>query len=467
MTNCININWNFSIDLIKKRLNKILNKLNLDNQFTSDTFLDNFILDQQTICLLANNCIFKNIDNHYDIFIKFYPKKQLKLITNTGDFYKEKNGIYLIKSNLIAYFHLKTTTMKELILNNQDIIWDSDRCLVTLKGYQSLGKKYCPIFLKNTEIKNKYKWDHYIFKPGKKPKLKNNKNCYICKKPFDDDFQIDYYNCLCLDCSIFNYEKRLINIDLKDKTALVTGGRAKIGHGIVLRLLRYGCKVITTTRLVNTTVYNYSLAEDYKKWKNKLTIIKCDFTDLKQVNYLIEYCKDKKLDFLINNACQTVKPSKLGIQKLIKLENICKSSITYQSIDINEKINGKIKENINKNQELIKFSSSNVIKLEKQNVILDKQIIKMSMEKYNLHYNSFMTIQEGKYDNSWKHGMGEIDTDEILQSSVINQIIPTLLVNSLIKTMADTKNAIIIQSTPIEKVLGVTGPTGISQPPAA
>ena len=38
-TNFININWNFGINLFKKRLNKLLNKLDLDGQFTSESFL--------------------------------------------------------------------------------------------------------------------------------------------------------------------------------------------------------------------------------------------------------------------------------------------------------------------------------------------------------------------------------------------------------------------------------------------
>ena len=62
--------------------------------------------------------------------------------------------------------------------------------------------------------------------------------CYICKQPYT---QVDaFYHQLCPECAAFNHSKRDARTDLSGKRALLTGGRAKIGMYIALRLLRDG-----------------------------------------------------------------------------------------------------------------------------------------------------------------------------------------------------------------------------------
>ena len=70
--------------------------------------------------------------------------------------------------------------------------------------------------------------------------------CYICKEDYTEVHF--FYHLLCPKCAAFNYEMRHLSADLTGRTALVTGGRVKIGFQTVLRLLRDGAKVIVTTR---------------------------------------------------------------------------------------------------------------------------------------------------------------------------------------------------------------------------
>ncbi len=61
--------------------------------------------------------------------------------------------------------------------------------------------------------------------------------------------EVDYfYHQLCPDCARLNREKRDARADLTGKRALLTGGRAKIGMYIALRLLRDGAHTTITTR---------------------------------------------------------------------------------------------------------------------------------------------------------------------------------------------------------------------------
>ena len=103
-------------------------------------------------------------------------------------------------------------------------------------------------------------------------------------------------------------KKRLQKADLSGMTALVTGGRIKIGFEIAIKLLRDGARVFVTSRFSSDALMRYESQTDYDEWKNKLTIIQCDFISQRQVQSLIDFIKENvtKLDILINNAAQTL-----------------------------------------------------------------------------------------------------------------------------------------------------------------
>jgi hypothetical protein len=70
--------------------------------------------------------------------------------------------------------------------------------------------------------------------------LKKARACYICKQ----DYTIvdAFYHQLCPSCAAMSHAKRDARTDLTGKRALLTGGRAKIGMYIALRLLRDGAR---------------------------------------------------------------------------------------------------------------------------------------------------------------------------------------------------------------------------------
>ena len=100
-----------------------------------------------------------------------------------------------------------------------------------------------------------------------------------------------------------------MELDFKERIAIVTGGRVKIGYYIVKKLLSYGCKVITTSRFPNDALARFKEDPDYDLFKNNLIIYPIDFrifqSTVKFVNYIKDNCSH--IDFLINNAAQTVR----------------------------------------------------------------------------------------------------------------------------------------------------------------
>jgi len=143
--------------------------------------------------------------------------------------------------------------------------------------------------------------------------------CYICKESYR---QVDaFYHQLCPDCAAFNHARRDARTDLSGRRALLTGGRAKIGMYIALRLLRDGADTTITTRFPNDAVRRFRAMEDSDEWFERLHIVGIDLRDPRQVVDLADSIAAKgPLDILINNACQTVRRTPEAYAPLIKAE---------------------------------------------------------------------------------------------------------------------------------------------------
>ena len=106
----------------------------------------------------------------------------------------------------------------------------------------------------------------------------------------------------------FQPRKRDATTDLRGRRALLTGGRAKIGMYIALRLLRDGAHTTITTRFPNDAVRRFKAMEDSADWLHRLEIVGIDLRDPAQVVALADSVGAAgPLDILINNAAQTVR----------------------------------------------------------------------------------------------------------------------------------------------------------------
>jgi NAD(P)-dependent dehydrogenase (short-subunit alcohol dehydrogenase family) len=132
--------------------------------------------------------------------------------------------------------------------------------------------------------------------------------CYICKEPYTE---VDaFYHQLCPVCAALNHAHRDARTDLTGRRALLTGGRAKIGMYIALRLLRDGAHTTITTRFPNDAVRRFTAMPDSADWIHRLRIVGIDLRDPAQVVALADsVAAAGSLDILINNAAQTVRRS--------------------------------------------------------------------------------------------------------------------------------------------------------------
>jgi NAD(P)-dependent dehydrogenase (short-subunit alcohol dehydrogenase family) len=142
---------------------------------------------------------------------------------------------------------------------------------------------------------------------GRRAELKRELACYVCKQPFTKLHR--YYDSLCEPCGDFNYAKREQTADLAGHYAVVTGARVKIGYQAALKLLRAGAHVVVTTRFPVDAASRYAKEADFAEFRARLQIFGLDLRHTPSVELFARFVAERlpRLDYVLNNACQTVR----------------------------------------------------------------------------------------------------------------------------------------------------------------
>src|SRR5688572_26551680 len=132
-------------------------------------------------------------------------------------------------------------------------------------------------------------------------------HCYVCKQKYT--LIHHFYDQMCPPCADLNFRKRTELADLRGRVALLTGGRVKIGYQAGLKLLRCGAELIVTTRFPRDSARRYAAEPDFEEWGDRLQIFGLDLRHTPSVE---AFCQQllatrTRLDFIISNACQTVR----------------------------------------------------------------------------------------------------------------------------------------------------------------
>jgi NAD(P)-dependent dehydrogenase (short-subunit alcohol dehydrogenase family) len=131
--------------------------------------------------------------------------------------------------------------------------------------------------------------------------------CYVCKKRFETLHH--FYDQLCPECGEFNFNKRTQRADLRGRTAIVTGGRVKIGYQAAILLLRSGARVLVTTRFPRDAAERFAREPDFAAWSDRVVVHGLDLRHTPSVETFAHHVlqTEPRLDFVIHNACQTVR----------------------------------------------------------------------------------------------------------------------------------------------------------------
>ena len=132
-------------------------------------------------------------------------------------------------------------------------------------------------------------------------------HCYVCKVRYREIHH--FYDQLCPDCAELNYAKRGELADMSGMVVLLTGGRVKIGYQAGIKLLRSGAELVVTTRFPRDAAQRYASEPDFADWGHRLEVFG---VDLRHTPSVEEFCRHvlatrRRLDAIVNNACQTVR----------------------------------------------------------------------------------------------------------------------------------------------------------------
>lgn len=150
--------------------------------------------------------------------------------------------------------------------------------------------------------------------------VSEEQHCYVCKQKYVKVH--GFYDQLCPPCAERSFAKRTESADLSGRVALLTGGRVKIGYQAGVKLLRAGASLIVTTRFARDSALRYSREPDFEEWQDRLEIYGLDLRHTPSVEGFCRHlhARRPRLDFIVNNACQTVRRPPEFYRHMIELE---------------------------------------------------------------------------------------------------------------------------------------------------
>ncbi|SHK64748.1 short chain dehydrogenase [Pseudonocardia thermophila] len=250
--------------------------------------------------------------------------------------------------------------------------------------------------------------------------LRKARSCYTCKERYT---VVDaFYHQLCPSCAELHHAKRTARTDLTGRRALLTGGRAKIGMYIALRLLRDGAHTTITTRFPNDAVRRFAAVPDSGDWLHRLRVVGIDLRDPAQVLALADDVASRgRLDILINNAAQTVRRPPGSYAALLAGEREPAPELV----------------------ETITFghlASASLPALEQSTGISPHAVTALALTAatptLEAKVDAGGLVPDTSPENSWSRVVHQIDPLELLEVQLCNQTAPFLLVSKLRPVLA-------------------------------
>ncbi|MCB0405425.1 MAG: SDR family oxidoreductase [Bdellovibrionales bacterium] len=277
-----------------------------------------------------------------------------------------------------------------------------------------------------------------------RPRLNRPRNCYVCKKEFDTLHF--FYDSMCATCGDFNFQKRSQTASLDGTVTLLTGGRIKIGYQCALMLLRAGSHVIVTTRFPRDAVQRFSREKDYADWNKRLELHGLDLRHSPSVDAFCEHLIQHlpRLDFLINNAAQTVRRPPGFYRHLLEQESVPLSTLPTHLRTPLAAYEGfrtpRLHTGIESDWVADLATQGAAIGLQAAGLLTQIPVLKEDSEPDKAFF------PEGKRDadlqqvdlrtmNSWRMKLADVPTPELIEVQLVNAIAPFILCSKLKRVM--------------------------------
>ena len=264
-------------------------------------------------------------------------------------------------------------------------------------------------------------------------RLREPQNCYICKADYLDLHH--HYDTLCPTCADFNWLKRTQTADLGGRSALVTGARVKIGFEAAVMLLRAGASVVVTTRFPGDAARRFSELADYSVWGERLSIYGLDLRHTPSIEALADHLNATlpTLDFLIHNACQTVRRPPAYYTHLLADEHLDQLAPEVRArVEAHEALLRSRKQGSEAGSIVASGSVADGSMSGLANAATLNQLDLLSeRDQAHLFPEGILDGEGQQLDlrkkNSWRMNLAEVSTVELLEVQLVNSIAPYVL----------------------------------------
>ena len=229
-----------------------------------------------------------------------------------------------------------------------------------------------------------------------------DQHCYVCKQEYSTLHP--FYDQMCKECGDFNFAKRSETADLSGRVALLTGGRVKIGYQAGIKLLRAGASLIVTTRFPRDAAQRYAQEPDFAEWGDRLEIFGLDLRHTPSVEDFCHHLLSSRdrLDFIISNACQTVRRPPEFYRHMMEGEKALDS--------LPARVQG-----------LIPSAEMTQIPLLPEDALVQSGLFPAGLLDQDLQQ---VDLRER---NSWRLLLDEVSTVEVLETQLVNAVAPFVL----------------------------------------
>jgi NAD(P)-dependent dehydrogenase (short-subunit alcohol dehydrogenase family) len=266
-----------------------------------------------------------------------------------------------------------------------------------------------------------------------------SQHCYICKEHYS--LVHSFYDQLCPSCAEFNFAKRAETANLEGRFALLTGGRVKIGYQAGIKLLRAGAHLTVTTRFPRDSAARYANELDFSEWSDRLQIFGLDLRHTPSVEAFCQHLSASlpRLDFIVNNACQTVRRPpefyahmmKHEAESALQLPPHARALIGklegvggYEMLPIADSRALGVNDSANRSQ-LALIPGEEI----PQRHLFPQGVLDQDLQQVDLRDR-----------NSWRLTLSEVSTVELLETQLVNAVAPFLLNARLKPLMLQTSS---------------------------
>jgi NAD(P)-dependent dehydrogenase (short-subunit alcohol dehydrogenase family) len=293
---------------------------------------------------------------------------------------------------------------------------DADRALLDGTGIRALRRE--PVFrtplpkpqwpLELAEDGAPDAWAEAEARRDEAPKVETARLCYVCKTHFHELHH--FYDQLCPPCAELNWLKREQSADLHGRVMLVTGARVKIGYQAAVKLLRAGAEVIVATRFPRDAARRYEREPDASEWTQRLQIYGIDLRHTPSVEVFARHllASYKRLDAIVNNACQTVRRPAGWYDHVVATESeppntaFARAVLEHHrslALPGGESLALRLADDIARDQKLFPVGR------------LDQDLQQVDLRDFN----------------SWRMALADVPTAELLEVHLVNAVAPFVL----------------------------------------